>query len=238
MIGIIGAMQVEIDAILAHAEIVKTIDNGGLPMYYGVLEDQEVLIATSGVGSVSAAMVTTQLLERYAVSTVINVGTAGGLKQEEQVLDVVISDRLTKHDFDMETVFGVHNGIHENNPLVYQTDRTLQEIAKQTMEDVSEARVWIGDMVSGDVFITRPEDVKHITTNFPSALCGDMEAAIVAQICAHYKVPFVVIRSLSDIAVKEGNAMQFDSYAEQASHRSALFVKAFIKAWAAHRKGD
>ena len=98
------------------------------------------------------------------------------------------------------------------------------------MEQLSDSRVFVGDIVSGDKFICKQEDVNFIKTYYPSAYCGDMEAACIAQVCDFYKVPFVIIRSLSDIVLKEGNELSFETYAQLASARSAKFVKEVVKA--------
>ena len=230
MIGILGAMDVEIEAILTHTQVKEIHDNNGLPMYYGTIEGKDVVIAKTGCGTIYASMITTQLLERNPITALVNIGTAGGLKEEENVLDVIISDRVTKHDFDTSTVFNTPVGFNEGNPHIYKADTQLVDVAVKTMESLSDSRVFVGDIVSGDRFICKKEDVDYITTHFPSALCGDMEAVSVGQVAKQYGVPFVVVRSLSDITVKEGNEMQFEQYVALASKRSADFVKEFIKA--------
>lgn len=229
MIGIMGAMQVEIDELLKYVDVIEEIENNGFSLVHGMLSGKEVMVGLSGVGGVNASMTMTQMLERYPIDAVINIGTAGGLKKEEQVLDVIISDQLVKHDMDTETVFGSPLGFHEKNHLVYQTDKNLQNKAKEIMTKMSDSRVIIGNIVSGDKFICKEEDICYITKYFPSAYCADMEAACIAQVCDFYHVPFVVVRSLSDIVLNEGNEMQFEEYVQKASARSALFVKELVK---------
>lgn len=228
MIGIMGAMHVEIDELLKYVDVIHKDENNGFMLVHGMLSGKEVMIGLSGVGGVNASMTMTQMLERYELEAVINIGTAGGLKTEENVLDVIISDQVLKHDMDTDTVFGIPLGFHDNNRLIYQTDKDLQNKAKEIMTKMSDSRVFVGNIVSGDKFICKDDDVRYITKYFPSAYCADMEAACIAQVCNFYHVPFVVVRSLSDIVLHEGNEMQFEEYVQKASARSALFVKELV----------
>lgn len=230
MIGIMGAMNIELNEILKFMTIEETFDNGGLPIYKGTIEGKEVVVALSGVGAVKSAMMMTQLLERFDLDCFINIGTAGGLQEVEEELDVIISDRVVKYDFDFEVVYNIPLGFTDENPYIFKTDKKLQDLAKTVMEQLSDSRVFVGDIVSGDKFICKEEDVKFIKTHYSSAYCGDMEAACIAQVCDFYKVPFVIIRSLSDIVLKEGNELSFETYAQLASARSAKFVKEVVKA--------
>ena len=228
MIAILGAMQVEIDEILKHVEVTKEIPNNGLTIYEGIIKNTDVVVVLSGVGGNKASMSITQILERYPVTSVINIGTAGGLKNYEEVLDVVISERVLKHDFDTAGVYNIPLGFHDENKLVFNSDVGLQILAKELLESYTESKVYVGDIVSGDKFIYKEEDVNYIAGNFDSALCADMESSSIAEVCNFYNVPFIIIRSLSDIAVKEGNELDFDKYVQKASSRSAHFVKEFV----------
>ena len=224
-----AAMTIELDEILKFMEIQESFENGDYPMYKGTIEGKEVIVGLSGVGAVKSAMTMTQMLERFDVDCFINIGTAGGLQEIEQPLDVIVSDQVMKYDFDYETVYGIELGFTDKNPYIFKTDTRLQNLAKKVMESLSDSRVFIGNIVSGDKFICKKEDVEFIQKYYPSAYCGDMEAACVSQVCDFYKVPFVVVRSLSDIVLHEGNEMEFSTYAQLASARSAMFVKELVK---------
>ena len=228
MIAILGAMEIEMNAVLQYVNIKKQIDNNGFTIYEGQMNGKEVVLCLSGVGGNKASMTMTQVLERYKVDCVINIGTAGGLKEYENVLDVVISSRVLKHDFDTEGVYDLALGFHDENPLIKFADEKLQQLASQIMENFTGSATYIGDVVSGDKFIYKDEDVNYIVNSFSTALCADMESASIADVCDFYKVPFIIIRSLSDIAVKEGNELQFGEYVEKASVRSADFVRMLV----------
>ena len=229
MIAILGAMEIEMNAVLQYVNITKQFENNGLPIYEGDINGKDVVLSLSGVGGNKASMMMTQILERYDVDYVINIGTAGGLKEYENVLDVVISQRVLKHDFDTDGVYELALGFHDENPLIRHADARLIELSTNIMQNFTDATIYIGDIVSGDKFIYKDEDVAYIINNFNTALCADMESASIGDVCTFYKTPFIIIRSLSDIAVKEGNELQFGEYVERASTRSADFVKMLVE---------
>jgi adenosylhomocysteine nucleosidase len=230
MIAIIGAMQQEVDQLLALCQHVEKRVIHGSHFYLGKLSSVDVVVALSGVAKVAASMTTTCLLENFDIKGVINIGTAGGLKSEQEVLDVVVSTEVAHHDVDI-TAFGIKRGFGER--FSYKADPGYVEVISKMVND-NEHRVWIGPMVSGDQFIHRKEQVDQILTDFPDANCVEMEAAAIAQVCDHYKIPFVVIRSLSDIAVRDDNHLSFEEYLSVAAKRSAQWVYEAIEEIAAH----
>jgi adenosylhomocysteine nucleosidase len=229
MIAIIGAMQQEVDELLKLCENVEEQTVHGNKFYTGRLSQTDVVVALSGVAKVAAAMTTTCLFENFDVSGVINIGTAGGLKSEQEVLDVVVSSEVAHHDVDI-TAFGIKRGFGER--FSYKAFPPFVEVVSNLIKD-KEHRVWIGPMVSGDQFIHRQQQVENIFADFPNADCVEMEAAAIAQVSEHYKVPFVVIRSLSDIAVRDDNHLSFEEYLSVAAKRSAHWVYLAIDAIAA-----
>jgi adenosylhomocysteine nucleosidase len=229
MIAIIGAMQPEVDELLKLCQKVESRMIHGTQFYTGRCSSTEVVVALSGVAKVAAAMTTTCLFENFDIDGVINIGTAGGLKSDQEVLDVVVSTEVAHHDVDI-TAFGIKRGFGER--FSYTADPAFVQVIS-TMIDEGKHRAWIGPMVSGDQFIHRPEQVSNILADFASANCVEMEAAAIAQVCQHYKVPFVVIRSLSDITVRDDNHLSFEEYLSVAAKRSALWVYQAIDAIAA-----
>ena len=229
MIAIIGAMQQEVDELLKLGENIEEQVVHGNKFYTGRLSQTDVVVALSGVAKVAAAMTTTCLFENFDVKGVINIGTAGGLKNEQEVLDVVVSSEVAHHDVDI-TAFGIKRGFGER--FSYKAFPAFVEVISNMIKD-KEHRVWIGPMVSGDQFVHRQQQVDSILADFPSANCVEMEAAAIAQVCEHYIVPFVVIRSLSDITVRDDNHLSFEEYLSVAAKRSAHWVYQAIDAIAA-----
>lgn len=226
MIAIIGAMQPEVDEILKLCQNIEERVIHGNKFYTAVCSSTEVVIALSGVAKVAAAMTTTCLLENFDIKGVINIGTAGGLCAKQQVLDVVVSTEIAHHDIDI-TPFGVKREF--GSRFSYKADQRFID-AVTAMVKPDDFNIWIGPMVSGDQFIHRKEQVDDILAHFPMAYCVEMEAAAIAQVCSHYHIPFVVIRSLSDITVKDDNHLSFEAYLSFASKRSAMWVEKAIDA--------
>ncbi len=229
MIAIIGAMQPEVDEILKLCRNVEEKMIHGNKYYMAVCSSTEVVIALSGVAKVAAAMTTTCLFENFDIQGVINIGTAGGLRAEQQVLDVVVSTEVAHHDVDI-TPFGIQRKF--GSRFSYTADQRFIDVMT-AMVKPDDFNVWIGPMVSGDQFIHRKEQVDDILTHFPTANCVEMEAAAIAQVCSHYHIPFVVIRSLSDITVRDDNHLSFEAYLSVAAKRSAMWVEKAIDAIAA-----
>lgn len=217
MIGIIGAMDEEIQEILNVMEEVEHQSFHGIDFYHGIMNHTPVVVMKSGVAKVAAAMTTTVLLEHYDVKGLINIGTAGGLREEEEVLDVIISSKVAHHDVDV-TPFGWPRGFDQTKTC-YAADKRYIEAIEKVIDEKD--RVFVGPLVSGDSFIYRQDQVDEILKNYPEALCAEMEAAAVAQVAVHYGKPFVVIRSLSDITLRDNNDVTFDEYVVIASKRSA-----------------
>ena len=211
---IVAAMDEEVKAIVERMEMVHECTHSGICLYEGQLEGTACTVMKSGVGKGSCAMSLTIAMERSGkVDTVINIGTAGGILENEEVLDLVISTAVVQHDYDTSPIDG---------------DAGIGLWSTQAAQELG-LRVHHGLIASGDRFISGSAAVEALRARYPDAVCAEMEAGSVAQVCAHYGVPFVVLRSLSDVAVKQGNAMTFEEYKEAASRRSAALCSSFIK---------
>ncbi len=227
MIGILAAMKMETDAILKYAENITEETYYDQTFYLAEISGRQAVIAQCGVGKVASAITAVRMIEKYHCSKMINIGVAGGIKDYEEVLDVVIADKMTYHDWDLESIDGTPRGFEGNQPLVFYSSPELVELARKTMEQF-DSRVFIGPIVSGDAFIALNDTCRMIQKCFPEAVACDMESTSIGHVCTSYGVDFVIIRSLSDIVIREGNGMDFMTYAEKASDRSALFTRAFL----------
>lgn len=221
MIAVIAAMDSEVSAIVSkmNAEAKKI---HGIEFYEGTLENKDVVVMKSGVGKGNAAMSTTILLEHYPVEQIVNIGTAGGLKENENILDAVLSERVVQHDFDTSPIDG-EAGIG----LYYDADPKLLAICEAVLKDL-DVTVHKGLVASGDQFIAG-EATKNLCDKFPDAMCAEMEAGAIAQVSTHYQVPFVILRSLSDVACKPDSHMDFQEYVKHASERSAMFTQELMR---------
>ena len=219
MIGIIGAMEEEVSALLELSEIKDTQVYQGYTFYSCLLANKDVTIVQGGIGKVNAAISTTLLIEKYDVDTVINIGSAGGLLLEQNVGDVVVSTEVAHHDVDV-TTFGRKIGEVPGMPATFKANEALLNKVSDILKS-NEMNCFKGLIVSGDQFICRSEQVDLIKKNFKDAMCAEMEAAAVAQVCYVYNRDFIITRSLSDIFNKGENNIQFDEYLKKASVASA-----------------
>ncbi|MGN1344797.1 MAG: 5'-methylthioadenosine/adenosylhomocysteine nucleosidase [Traorella sp.] len=222
MIAIISAMEIENEAILALCKDVKEKNISHKKFYEATLSDEKVVLCLSGVGKINAAISTTLLLEHFPIDYIFNIGTAGGLKEEEKVLDCVISSQVVEHDYDTSPLDG-----KEGKGVFFDADPLLIDITKNVAQEMK-INYHVGLVASGDQFVTSSSCDK-ILADFPESMCAEMEAGGVSQVATHYGVPFVIIRSLSDIAHSKGNHMVFSEYVQKASQRSALFCEKCVE---------
>lgn len=223
-IAIIGAMEEEVTILRDRIED-KTVEViAGCEFTFGKMDGVEVVLLRSGIGKVNAAMSTTILLEKYAPDYVINTGSAGGYDPNLNIGDLVISSEVRHHDVDV-TVFGYEYGQVPQLPPAFLADKELIKVAEEGAKEISEIQTIQGLIATGDSFMNDPVRVEYIRDKFSDLKAVEMEAAAVAQVAHQFGVPFVIIRSLSDIAGKESD-LSFDQFLEKAAlHSSSLVIK-------------
>lgn len=226
-IAIIGAMEEEVALLRSKLDNLQTEVHAGFEYYTGQIEGTEIALLRSGIGKVNAAVSTTLLLQVYQPDYVINTGSAGGFHTDLNVGDVVISSSVCHHDVDV-TPFGYALGQVPGLPACFMPDQHLVKAAQEAIEDLKEVVHMHGLIATGDRFMHKEDDVNATRENFPEMIACEMEAAAVAQVCHSFSIPFVIIRSLSDIAGKE-NAVTFEKYLEQAATHSAKVILTMLK---------
>lgn len=224
--AIIGAMEQEVTALRNQLTNLETYTFAGCEFYSGLLNGHEVVVTRSGIGKVAAAIATSVVLQRYQPSAVINTGSAGGFNPKLRVGDVVISSELAYHDVDV-TAFGYEIGQLPANPPRYQADEALISAAERAASKVSDHQIVKGLITSGDIFMCQPERIQQARDHFPEMEAVEMEGAAIAQVCHLAKVPFVVIRALSDIAGQE-SPQSFDEFLETAAKNSTALVETLL----------
>ncbi|MGG3989865.1 5'-methylthioadenosine/S-adenosylhomocysteine nucleosidase [Bacillus smithii] len=226
-IAIIGAMEEEVAILRNQIEFSSTDTIANSEYTSGKLKGADVVLLKSGIGKVNAAMSTAVLLYHYQPDVVINTGSAGGLNPELQVGDIVISTEVRHHDVDA-TVFGYEYGQVPQMPAAYLADKRLIETAARSAETLTGVQVVKGLITTGDSFMSDPDRVESIRHKWNDLQAVEMEAAAIAQVCYQFGTPFVIIRSLSDIAGKESN-ISFDQYLEKAARNSAELVVKMVE---------
>lgn len=225
-IGIIGAMDEEVSILKAAMSNVQTTKIAGCEFYQGDLNGKQVILTKSGIGKVAAAVATTLLLDTFSPDTVINTGSAGGFDQALNVGDIVISTEVRFHDVDL-TAFGYEIGQMAQLPAAFQATPALIDIAEQAAKTLPNLNIIKGLICTGDIFMADPAKTEVARTNFPSMAACEMEAAAIAQVCFQFSIPFVIIRSLSDIAGKKSE-LSFEEFLPVAAKNASILVEAIV----------
>lgn len=225
-IGIIGAMDEEIAILKEHIQQKEYETIASCTFIKGDIQGKEVVLLKSGIGKVNAAMATTIMHERFHPDYVINTGSAGGFVEELNVGDIVVSDAVVQHDVDV-TGFDYEYGQIPDMPTYFKADKTL---VKQVEDAISMMQVPYhkGIIATGDVFMKDPERVSFVKNTFPEMIAMEMEAGAIAQVCYKYNKPYVIIRSLSDIAGKEA-PMSFDAFLHVAAKNATEVILKFVE---------
>lgn len=231
LIGIIGAMEPEVALLRQQISDITSTELGGYTFHSGKLSGMQVVLVQSGIGKVAAALATALLIQHFKPDAIINTGSAGGFDPELNVGDVVISTEVRHHDVDV-TAFGYEMGQVPQMPAAFSAHPALIEAAEQSIQALGYCQTKKGLIATGDSFICDPARIAVIRQHFPAMLAVEMEGAAIAQVCHMLNTPFVVIRSLSDIAGKE-SPQSFEAYLAVASENSSAMVQQLLTRLAA-----
>lgn len=199
--GIIGAMESEVRQLCEGLTNKEIVEYAGLSFSTGLLMGRDVVIVKSGIGKVNAALCTQTLILKFGVTKIINTGIAGAFAKGLEVFDFVVSTAALYHDFDT-TAFGYKKGQVPGLPERFEADQGLADAALSAFEKTEFAKkhkVIKGLVASGDQFISDSAAKRVIQADFEPA-CVEMEGTAIAQACYLNKVPFVIVRCMSDMA--------------------------------------
>lgn len=227
-IGIIGAMEEEIEWLYGQMEKVHREDAAGGVYYSGTLEGRDIVLVRSGVGKVNAAIAAALLIERYRPELILCTGTAGGIGSGQRIGDVVVGVELAYSDVEATAFSRYVYGQVPRMPARYAAPEEHVNLARIIAGGQTENRVAFGLITTADSFIGRQEAADFIRGRFPESLATDMESAAFAQTAYNFGVPFLAIRSVSDIAGSEAGGL-FAANLELAALNSARFVREWVK---------
>jgi len=231
-IAILAPMQEELDALARQLPSGTTETLHGLALLHVDFAGHHLVLAKSGVGKVNTAMNATLLASHVKPDAIVNVGSSGGLREGQRILDLVVPDEVLAIDVDV-TPLGFEFGQMLGEPSVYHTDATLRErfeLAAKNWQDIPP--VHQGAVGTGDSFVYRPDQVSLIRERFGSdrVACVEMEGAALAQVCRRFAIPFLIVRSLSDVpAAGEGNHLDFPVFLDKAANNAARLVVELLK---------
>ena len=228
-VGIIGAMEVEVECLKKDMVIQREVKKAGMEFCEGVLMGQPAVVVRSGIGKVNAAVCTQILVDEFHADVIINTGIAGSLNAQIDIGDIVISTDVLHHDMDAVN-FGYEPGqIPQMDVFSFRADEALADQAEKVCREVNpEINVFRGRVVSGDQFIADRAVKDRITSQF-HGFCTEMEGAAIAQASYLNNVPFVIIRAISDKA-DDSATVDYPTFEKKAVEHSVRLVEELMKA--------
>ena len=223
-LGIIGAMQIEIENLKPSIKGAKVEVISGIEFISGKIDGIDVVAAVSGIGKVFAAVCTEIMILHFGVEKVINIGVAGSLVKDLKVLNVAVAESAVQHDMNTTAIgdpAGLVSGI---NVINFDTDPELRNVVVDVLK-AREIPYETGVIASGDLFVDTDRQRQNIHLKF-NAIAADMEGGAIAHVCYINNIPFALIRSISDA---DGSAMDYNTFAGKAAEQSIAIVLDVIK---------
>lgn len=222
-IGVIGAMQMEVDSLKEALSDATTVTYSGVDYVCGKIGDKNIVAAKCGIGKVFAAICAEAMILKFDVDMVINIGVAGSLTRDLDILDIALADKVAQHDMDTSPLgdpVGLISGV---NMIYFPTDEKMNQVMIECLKD-KKINYLKGAIASGDQFIAKKEQKDFIKEHF-AAIAAEMEGASIGHVCYINNVPFTVLRAISD---SEGGAMDYETFAEKAAVQAIEVVLEFI----------
>ena len=218
MIGIIVAEEKELIEVKNIMDSIKEKEIYEKIFYIGNIDNIKVVLVKSNVGKVNSSRICQVLIDNFDIELIINVGTAGSVDNRLNIGDIVVANELVQYDFDV-TPFGRKLGEIENIGESIKVHENLLNLFSDN--------VYKGVIASGDKFIIDIKEKEKIRNNF-KALCIDMESASIAQVCFLDKIPFIIIRSITD-KLDGSSKIEFETFLSMSSKNAANILKEFIR---------
>ena len=227
-IGIIGAMELEVESLKTSMTVTNTLTKAGMDFFEGSLNDTPVVIVRSGVGKVNAAICVQILADIFKVTHIINTGVAGSLNAALNIGDIVLSKDVLHHDVDA-TIFGYAPGeVPQLGIREFPGDESMIRLAHEScLETAPDLNAVIGRVISGDQFISSKEVKNRLIETFQGD-CAEMEGAAIAHASYLNRIPFIIIRAISDKA-DDSAEMDYPTFERKAAQTCAKLTECFVK---------
>lgn len=209
-IGIIVAMSKELKLLLPLMDNAVTVQHDNITFHCGTIGNHRVFAMQCGIGKVNAAIGAQTMINVFAPELIINTGVAGGTGAGAGVMDVVIGERIAYHDVWCGP--GTQWGQAAGCPQYFTSVKRLVYLPVFDKDST----VKRGLIVSGDIFVSKAEEVERFKQLYPDVMACDMESAAIAQVCYLRKVPFFCMRVISDTPGSSNNIEQYENFWEKA----------------------
>lgn len=226
VIGIIGAMDAEVNGLIAKLDGHRIESVGGIEFHTGRLLRREVVIARCGVGKVFAAMCAEAMIIRFSPDLIVNTGVAGGLDPKLSCADIVVAEKLCQHDMDTSAIGDEKGLISGINKVYFESDSLAVDAVILSGYELG-ITVKKGTIATGDKFIADDIDRNRIISEFGASAC-EMEGGAIAHTAFVNNVPFVVIRAISDGANSDAK-MDFPAFLAVAAKKSEALTLALVE---------
>lgn len=229
VIGIIGAMEVEVTALKNEMNVTRIVKKASMEFYEGTLHGKHIVVVKSGIGKIHGALCTQVLVDEFQITAVINTGIAGSLKKEINIGDIVVSTDALQHDFHVGGPLGYEKGqIPGLDTLAFPADQELIDLACNSCKKANpDIQVFKGRVVTGDQFIFKQSKKDELIKDF-QGYCTEMEGGAIAHAAYVNRIPFVIIRAISDKA-DDSATMDYDEFEKQAADHSVRLTNEMIK---------
>lgn len=228
MIGIICAMQIEADGILALCENKQETVKYGMTFTRGTLGGKEIVVVVCGIGKVNAALCTATLINDYRPSLVMNSGVAGALSPAVSIGDIVVGTKAVEHDMNT-TPLGDKQGevsFPNGKMLYFECDSAASRLLQEVCGGLENTKTVRGIIASGDIFISERSKRLLLNDRFGALAC-EMEGAAIGHVCVCCGVPYVILRAISD-DIEENKGMDFVKFCAMAAKKTVYAVKEFV----------
>lgn len=227
MIGIIGAIDYELNYFFQHMIIARTEIIADKTFYVGKIKNHNVVIVKSGIGKVNASITTTILINKFDARLIINTGVAGGI-EPVQVGDIIIAKGIAYFDVSLTEIDDVPYGQMGSDPLIIEIGQNYIQKARKIFDNLG-YKYSIGNLVTGDKFVTKLKDLKKIQKNVDNILAVEMEGMAIAMTCHKFQIPFVSIRGISDIIENPDQPKSYRDVVKSVAAKTSEFVLAFLE---------
>ncbi len=234
-------MPQELGSTLNYLSNIQTTICGDLKIYSGEWNFENstnknvyVSVAWSGWGKVSSARAATRLISKKFKEKDLDVlfffGVAGAIDPKLKQGDIIISSKLVQHDMDARPIFKKYvipplsKKILLADPKWINWSSSILE--KANLKDFG--NIYSGLIATGDKFVNDVKDVKKLKADFHDLLGVEMEGASVAQVAIQEKIPWQILRVISDSA-NDSSQKDFEEFLEIYQKNSANIVKIFIE---------
>ncbi len=224
MLGIITAMDVELELITAAMKIDEKTTISGLTFKKGTLGSMPAVAVVGGIGKVSAALTTQILISVFGVTEIVNTGISGSLSPDLRQGDIIIAKDFVQHDVDTSPLGDPVGLVSLINRIDFPCDETLRgKLLSAALAD-GKVKVHEGRIATGDQFIANREKAQWIADTFGAVSC-EMEGCSIAQVCFMAGVPFASVKCISDDA---GDGMTYQELRTYTAHiSSSIILSAF-----------